>query len=406
MDEEHFFKREKLALRIRVHSNNKRGGELEMQEIQVCFAIHDKDGQYSKYLGVAIISMLKKTNSKVHIHIIHDEYLSKTNKDKFVALIDKYGQKLSFYEIKSSVFSDFGEQVGVYSIGTLFRLFLPEILPSNIERVVYMDADILINTDINELWNIDLETNHVAACRDYGLPYLKHLPIPCLEERVSANEYFNAGIMVINLKFIRNDVNFTEKCIDMLKEKPNYNYLDQDVYNVIFRGEVKYLLQKYNLFSKYVRDPSCEAKDCIIHFAADNVNIDSPSWFDSLFLSYLKESPWSGGEYTFPLFLSCINNLSAQLSALYTLFNIVANKEKNIYVWGAESVLCKQLYKFYNIKERIRAYIDTNIELHKKTIDGKKVYSPKHLEKDQKSFVLVASKKHYDEITDSLMRMG
>ena len=63
-------------------------------------------------------------------------------------------------EIKSLI-PDISESV--FSIGSMYRLLIPQILPSDIEKCIYLDSDIAINLDINELWQINLNDKILAA---------------------------------------------------------------------------------------------------------------------------------------------------------------------------------------------------------------------------------------------------
>ena len=204
-----------------------------MDQIHVCFAIYDKSGQYSKYLGVAILSLLKNTANKVYIHIVSDGSLTDSNISKFEHLVLRYGQHISFYTINSGRLESFRGQVKTYTIGTLFRFFLLDVLPNDIERIIYLDDDILVNVDIKELWHIDLKGNLIAACHDQGLGELSIGPAPCVEGKVLLCDYFNAGVMIMDLKSIRCNENFSEMCIKMLNANPNYIFVDQDIFNVV-----------------------------------------------------------------------------------------------------------------------------------------------------------------------------
>ena len=63
--------------------------------IHVCYALFDRDGTYSKFIGTSILSMFENTQEKVTIHLIHDSTLTDENRKKFMRLVLDYDQDIS-----------------------------------------------------------------------------------------------------------------------------------------------------------------------------------------------------------------------------------------------------------------------------------------------------------------------
>lgn len=377
-----------------------------MDEIHVCFSISDRKGDYSKYLGTAIISLLEKTSQLVCIHIIHDDTLSKRNIEKFKLIGKKYNSKIVFYKLNLSALRRFEKQVGFLTLGTLFRFFLADILPRDVGRVVYLDDDIVVNLDIKELWNVNLEKFFIAACHDPGVFSQQVEPAPCADGSITLYEYFNAGVLLLNLNKIRRMKNFSQKCIDILRTNSHYTLLDQDVFNVMFNGKVKYLPDCYNYFSRYIRKKVKEEK-CICHFSGDSVKINSTYWIDQLFMSYLKKSPWGATEDFYSYVYQFITYQDKKIHTIHRFVKVILSKNTKVIIWGVESKLCNKLNMEWKLKDIIYAYIDSNEKLEGKLIEGKKVYSPKLLKKaDESFFVVVASIRYYDEIKENLEELG
>ena len=129
--------------------------------IHVAIAIYDPSGKYSSYAGALMVCVFEHTTSPVMFHVFHDDTLTQDNRQKFIRTAEKYSQTVNFIDItkyKALISSRLEEMSGQYTIGTLFRMFMPDELPA-LDKVIYFDIDLMISLDIKELWDIDLEGN-------------------------------------------------------------------------------------------------------------------------------------------------------------------------------------------------------------------------------------------------------
>lgn len=124
------------------------------------------------------------------------------------------------------------------SIAALLKFILPELLPE-LDRVLYLDGDIIVRKNLGELYNYNIKDYYAAAVIDSGSIYYKHEYV----EKVA--NYFNSGVMLLNLKRLR-DEKLAEKLIQTKKEMKNYSLMDQNVFNLVFDGHVLLLPVKYN----------------------------------------------------------------------------------------------------------------------------------------------------------------
>lgn len=183
--------------------------------IHVCFALYDPYGTYSKYLGAAVCSLFVNVGDVlVTVHILHDDTLSRANRKRFEHLAQKYQKHLVFHEIDTSAFQSVKHMAGSFTIGTLFRLKIPEVMPETIDRVIYLDCDLIVHLNVSELWNLDMDTYALAACIDAAVesdkgfyPWMKKI------KETEGRHYFNAGVMVMNLKRIRAMGDFFQTCV-------------------------------------------------------------------------------------------------------------------------------------------------------------------------------------------------
>lgn len=143
------------------------------------------------------------------------------------------------------------------------RLFCAFKLPEDMERILYLDADMICTGNIEELYNLDFDDKIWVAAPDNGIQEkdLNRLGLPL------DYKYINSGMLLINLKKLR--ANYTERFIvEKIREnKDILIYPDQDFVNKIFKDEIKVVSTKYNLIAKDVRYKDLDEKPLIIHYA-------------------------------------------------------------------------------------------------------------------------------------------
>ncbi|OCH85037.1 glycosyl transferase [Obba rivulosa] len=116
---------------------------------------------------------------------------------------------------------------------TWAKVDMLRVLP--VERVLYLDADVLVRASVRELWETDLCGNPVAAAQDVGFP-MGH-------RGIQGAPYFNAGVLLMNLALIREDAaGLQERCRGMKEAE----FHDQDALNAHFAGRWLPLNLKWN----------------------------------------------------------------------------------------------------------------------------------------------------------------
>lgn len=126
----------------------------------------------------------------------------------------------------------------VASISALLKFLIPELFP-DIDKILYLDGDLIVKTDVSELFVDDLEDYYAAAVIDSGSMYYKHQYVKKVQH------YFNSGVMLLNLKKMR-DENITEKLVNTKKNLDDVSLMDQNVFNLVFDGKIRLLPIRYN----------------------------------------------------------------------------------------------------------------------------------------------------------------
>lgn len=212
------------------------------------------DDNYIMPTGVMLTSLFENNKGiNFNIHLLHGG-ITDNHKEQITNQVSKYGQNISFYRMDDHMFKDFPigksyqtDHVGS-SLATYYRLFLARILSENIEKVIYLDGDILVMDNMQELWNIDISDKAIAAVPDSYNNDITHYN----RLRYPQNQgYFNAGVLIINLKYWR-EHNVESTFLEYVAHNPERLVChDQDVLNIIFKDVKLVLPLKYNMLNEY-----------------------------------------------------------------------------------------------------------------------------------------------------------
>src|SRR5574344_1667810 len=229
---------------------------------------------YTEHCVVCMTSIMENLlQDEVVFHII-DGGLSEFSKNKILEVTQNYKNcEVQFNKVNNDLFKGF-KQSDYYTVQILWTLVLPEIEGlNNLDKLIYLDCDLISHASLKELWDLDLEDNFIASVEDAnGKKYSKRF--------LDGNEkFFNTGLMVLNCKKWRSE-NISQKAVKIAIENTGTALgYDQTVLNKLFVGKVKYLNLKWDLqYSPLNVWPSYENLDeyyqavknpCIIHYVGD-----------------------------------------------------------------------------------------------------------------------------------------
>lgn len=243
------------------------------------------------------------------------EFLIVIKKLKFIA--EKYNRYITFLNnIDVEKMAGTKINVGRWNIGTFYRLFLGSILPKSIDRVMYIDCDMIIRHSLKEIWEMDMYNNYVMGADDCRSgAYRKNIGL-------KPNQiYINNGFLLINLKAWRNN-DIEKKYLEFInKYHGDITYMDQGVLNGVLGAidKIGLLSLRYNAqtvlydFSymqiKQYRRPvfaytQTEIEEAIkdpiiVHFTSCFIsgtrpwNIKNNHVYRNEFLKYRRMTPWA-----------------------------------------------------------------------------------------------------------------
>lgn len=131
---------------------------------------------------------------------------------------------------------------GNFSIEIFYRILAIELLPKDMDRILYLDADIIVQKNLEGLYNTDIEGYPFAVCEDISSKL--NGTDKEIKDRIGLSQeqpYFNSGVMLFNLKFLR-ETHAEDAILEEVYDKyDKYPYPDQDVMNKLYVGRLKYL---------------------------------------------------------------------------------------------------------------------------------------------------------------------
>ena len=329
--------------------------------INIAFATNKN---YAIHMVVAIASILSnnKSNRNICFYILHSELDSKD-----IQNIESVKKLATSFKVQF-VFLNLGDKFSNYSLDgyfskeTMYRLLLADIL-TNIDKILYLDPDIVVIKDISKLYNENIDDFYIAGIKDlilfhllrsdgkvnyknekyYWEDYYKHLGLS-MEQMYS---YVQAGVLLINLKKIRQDKKIDE--INSIIDK--YKYLifnDQDVINIVFKDNIKFLDGKWNftdprnqllygnlIAKEYLEWGSAKKNPAIIHYTGKdkpwNFKKNYLLLYFNEYLKYRQKTVYRFNSFKFGL-IYILSNIRA---IIYKSFRIKeTSKYIRIFIFG------------------------------------------------------------------------
>ena len=229
-----------------------------MTHMNVAFCINDA---YADKIAVVMTSLMIN-----HPQVQFDFYIFSSDlTQKTICMLNKLRlefKKFTIYPVfvNSDLFKDLKLNIDYISVETYYRYIIADLLP-NVDKILYLDGDLVINGDITAFYNIDLENNYLAGVPDMWAEHCGY------REKMHFDTYINAGVLLMNLKQLRRD-NLAQVLINKTVELwETIKFQDQDILNIVCKNKIKIVDSIYNFASANIKFEKSNIKYAkIIHY--------------------------------------------------------------------------------------------------------------------------------------------
>lgn len=263
--------------------------------------------------------------------------VSDEDKDAIRKFVLNNGSEIFFYEVDNALVSSFvlpNNKDTHLTSDTYNRLFIPKLIPQAIKRILHIDIDTVVVGNLNEIYTVDMGTFPAAAVPDAGMPARPDLGI------FSSNDYFNAGVLLINLEQWKQQ-EISEKTIEVVINYPEMieGYVDQDALNFVLKNNWFKLDRRFNLMGMY------SPKDLLIEQQDEYLQ-------DKVIIHFNGPKPWN--------FLGDCDHRFAYLYHFYRTKSPIRNQRKYIDVEFSQKFVKKFAKKFVYARV-LEIYLDSPV---------------------------------------------
>ena len=260
------------------------------REIPIFFTIDDS---YAPFLAVALNSAIKNSDPQRNYKaIVLYQDLGADNISRLQALQTE-NFKIELMPIRANM-EALDDRMSnrlrcdYFTLTIYFRLFIPSMFPQY-DKGIYIDSDVVLTDDIAKLFDIDIGENYIGACNDLSIADIP--PLVAYTEKavgVNAKEYINSGVLLMNLKKMRDDD--LEGHFLSLLNKYHFDSIapDQDYLNAMCNGKIYYLEEKWDTMPN-------DAKPMLTETSLIHYNLFSKPWcydgiqYEEQFWNYARD---------------------------------------------------------------------------------------------------------------------
>ncbi|MEE1048740.1 MAG: glycosyltransferase family 8 protein [Clostridia bacterium] len=243
------------------------------REIPIFFTIDDS---YAPFLAVALNSAIKNSDPQRNYKaVVLYQDLGADNISRLQSLQTE-NFKIELMPIRANM-EALDDRMSnrlrcdYFTLTIYFRLFIPSMFPQY-DKGIYIDSDVVLTDDIAKLFDIDIGENYIGACNDLSIADIP--PLVAYTEKavgVNAKEYINSGVLLMNLKKMRDDD--LEGHFLSLLNKYHFDSIapDQDYLNAMCNGKIYYLEEKWDTMPN-------DAKPMLTETSLIHYNLFSKPW--------------------------------------------------------------------------------------------------------------------------------
>lgn len=204
-----------------------------MNDIHIVYA---SDDGFAEMLGVSLVSLFENSQDVENFHVyILDSGISDLNRERLRKVCESYHREEPHFIKARDITEELGMDVNADrgSLSQYARLFISRDLPENLDRILYLDCDIIIVKSIARLWNVDMHGKTVAALNDaFSELYRTNIDLE------PGDVMFNSGVMLIDLKRWK-EQEIEKRLLNFIERKRgNIQQGDQGALNAILSHDI------------------------------------------------------------------------------------------------------------------------------------------------------------------------
>jgi UDP-glucose/galactose:(glucosyl)LPS alpha-1,2-glucosyl/galactosyltransferase len=261
------------------------------------------DAEYAPHSAAMLHSVLSHTDS-VHVHYLTGPRFPAAAREAIDAMVRSLGGAIAFHEVDDERVA--GLPTLDHAPASLwYRIFLPEML-AGLERVLYLDLDVIALESLAPLWETELDDDYLAAVTNVFMR--EHMGRGAMLGLAGDEVYFNSGVMLMNLAAWRRD-GCTARVRDYAREHAGrLGWADQDAMNVLLGHRRVALHPRWNCMNSVLDFPwavdvfgaeaveEARRRPAIRHFEGPSVN---KPWhylceraMRELYFEHRRRTPW------------------------------------------------------------------------------------------------------------------
>ena len=269
-----------------------------------------------------------------------------------------------------------------FSIATLYRLLIPNLF-NEIKKIIYLDADTIVNLDINELWQVELGEKALGGLAEIEIDVGHHIALPTKflinEGYVNSEDYFNGGVLLLNLEKIRKEKDKLFDGIKFVAEHPQCKWFDQDILNYCFSKDYVKLNEKFDAFvhCERIRGNNSKIRPAIYHYVGNGLQLNLQDKLNELWLKYFEKTSWFKGETIGHIYEGVRQMYVEQKDFAVKISATVAGKERAFFTAQDNIKFLKQIFYIQDNEEIIASNSQESVQKLIKSLNksrGRKIF--------------------------------
>ncbi len=252
--------------------------------------------KYLLYAEVMLTSLCTNNDKQVDIYILNSE-LESRDIDVLKESLRRFDANIYDLKVDRDIFDMRLPVCDDWPIEMYYKILLPELLPDNVDRILFLDVDIIVNGPLTELYDIDFGNKDMYVAQDGNgcnvLSVLSDRQQKMFSKKFGDNyKYFNSGVMLMNIERLRSVYSFEDYKNAMEVWEYDLVAPDQDLINYVHGDKVGFVdWEIYDLFAQGAHMMGMTYNDVkdkarIIHFGG------SKPWNSKMALHFDIEKLW------------------------------------------------------------------------------------------------------------------